>query len=115
TDTLSGVVGGLTGGLSNVVDGLTGNPVTPNAAPAAVSSGPSGLIVGNGGLVGSVNQLVDSPLSSILGGNGYIESGSLKVNSANVMQTYSSLELLGQLPLVNLSPVGGVLDGLGGL
>lgn len=115
TDTLSGVVGGLTGGLSNVVGGLTGNPVTPNAAPAAASSGPSGLIVGNGGLVGSVNQLVDSPLSSILGGNGYIESGSLKVNSANVMQTYSSLELLGQLPLVNLSPVGGVLDGLGGL
>ncbi|MGH8054137.1 MAG: ESPR-type extended signal peptide-containing protein [Stenotrophomonas sp.] len=113
TDTLSGVIGGVTGGLSNVIGGLTGNPVTPNAAPAA--PGPSGLIVGNGGLVGSVNQLVDSPLTSILGGNGYIQNGSLKVNSTNVMQAYSSLELLGTLPVVNLSPVGGVLDGLGGL
>ena len=114
TDTLGNVIGGVTGGLSNVVGGLTGNPVTtPTAAPAA--SGPSGLVVGNGGLVGSVNQLVDSPLSSILGGNGYIENGSLKVNSANILQTYSSLELLGQLPVVNLSPVGEVLDGLGGL
>lgn len=114
TDTLSGVVGGLTGGLSNVVGGLTGNPVVPNAGPAAVTSGPSGLIVGNGGLVGSVNQLVESPLDSILGGDGYIQNGSLKVNSANVLQTYSSVQVLG-LPLVNLSPVGEVLDGLGGL
>ena len=114
TDTLSGVVGGLTGGLSNVVGGLTGNPVVPNAGPAAVTPGPSGLIVGNGGLVGSVNQLVESPLDSILGGDGYIQNGSLKVNSANVLQTYSSVQVLG-LPLVNLSPVGEVLDGLGGL
>ncbi|WP_449466370.1 ESPR-type extended signal peptide-containing protein [Stenotrophomonas humi] len=114
TDTLSGVVGGLTDGLSNVVGGLTGNPVTPSATAAAVTTGPSGLIVGNGGLVGSVNQLVDSPLSSILGGNGYIESGSLKVNSTNVMQTYSEVNLLG-VPLVNLSPAGELLDGLGGL
>ena len=112
TGALSGVVGGVTGGLSNVVGGLTGVPVIPTAAP--VASGPSGLIVGNGGLVGSVNQLVDSPLTSILGGNGYISSGSLKVNSTNVMQTYSEVAVLG-LPAVNLSPVGGVLDGLGGL
>ncbi len=114
TDLLSGVVGGVPGGLSNVVGGLTGNPVVPNA-PAVPTQGPSGLVVGNGGLVGSVNQLVDSPLTSILGGNGYIQNGSLKVNSTNVMQTYSSLELLGTLPVVNLSPVGDVLDGLGGL
>ncbi|KRG70270.1 hypothetical protein ABB27_04910 [Stenotrophomonas terrae] len=114
TGTLSGVVGGVTGGLSNVVGGLTGNPVIPSAAPPA-APGPSGLIVGNGGLVGSVNQLVDAPLTSLLGGNPYIQSGSLKVNSTNVMQTYSSLELLNTLPLVNLSPVGEVLDGLGGL
>ncbi|PZU30095.1 MAG: hypothetical protein DI584_00720 [Stenotrophomonas sp.] len=113
TGALSGVIGGVTGGLSNVVGGLTGNPVVP-AAPPAPSSGPSGLIVGNGGLVGSVNQLVDSPLTSILGGNGYINSGSLKVNSTNVMQTYSEVSVLG-LPVVNLSPVGSLLDGLGGL
>lgn len=113
TGALSGVIGGVTGGLSNVVGGLTGTPVVP-AAPPAPSAGPSGLIVGNGGLVGSVNQLVDSPLTSILGGNGYINSGSLKVNSTNVMQTYSEVSVLG-LPVVNLSPVGSLLDGLGGL
>ena len=112
TGALSGVVGGVTGGLSNVVGSLTGSPVIPSAVPAA--PGPSGMIVGNGGLVGSVNQLVDSPLTSLLGGNPYMQSGSLKVNSTNVMQTYSEVQLLG-LPTVNLTPVGELLDGLGGL
>ena len=112
TGALSGVIGGVTGGLSNVVGGLTGSPAIPSAVPAA--PGPSGLIVGNGGLVGSVNQLVESPLTSLLGGNGYMQSGSLKVNNTNVMQTYSEVQLAG-LPVVNLTPVGDLLDGLGSL
>jgi len=113
TGTLSGVIGGVTGGLSNVVGGLTGNPVMPSAAPPA-APGPSGLIVGNGGLVGSVDQLVGPSVATLLGARPYIQNGSLKVNSVNVMQTYSEVQLVG-LPVVNLSPVGSVLDGLGGL
>ena len=110
TNLLTGVTGGVTGGLSNVVGQLTGNPApTSNAPPPA---GPSGLVVGNGGLVGTVGQLIGPTATSLFGGSGYTQNGSLTINNVNFAQAYSTLEVAG-LPVVNLSPVGELLDGAG--
>ncbi|KRG76797.1 hypothetical protein ABB30_08760 [Stenotrophomonas ginsengisoli] len=127
---LTGVVGGLTGGLSNglanTVGSLTGNVapssvmVTPMALqpgdPRLVPGGSrtSGLVVGTGGLVGTVGTLLGPTLQDLLGGDGYVRNGDTAINSANIVQAYSVTNVLG-LPVVNLSPVGTLLDGLGGV
>ena len=136
---LAGVVGGVTSGLSNGLTGtvgqLTGNPA-PSALitmPAAGSGGvapmalqpgdprlvpggsrTSGLVVGSGGLVGTVGTLLGPTLGDLLGGDGYVRNGDTAISSANIVQAYSVTNVLG-LPLVNLSPVGTLLDGLGGV
>ncbi|MCL7713518.1 ESPR-type extended signal peptide-containing protein [Stenotrophomonas mori] len=111
---LDGVTGGLTGGLSNVVGQLTGQPPAPAAGGGPVNTGPTGLVVGNGGLVGTVDQLLGPTLENVFGGDGYLRNGSLTLSSANLAQAYSVTSVAG-IPLVNLSPVGDLLDGLGGL
>lgn len=132
------VVGGVTAGLSNGLAGtvgqLTGNPapsgviVSPNAPPATYPSGlqpgdprrvpagsrTSGLIVGTGGAVGTLGSVIGPTLQNLLGGDGYIRNGDTTINSANIVQAYSVTNVLG-LPVVNLSPVGTLLDGLGGV
>lgn len=126
---VTGITGGVTGGLTNVVGGLTGtppaNPAGPGGGtgggagggpllPAAAPSAATGLIIGNGGALGSVGQVVGPTLASVLGGDGYVRNGGLTLNSANVTQTFGAANVLG-IPLVNLSPVGKVLDALGGV
>ncbi len=60
------------------------------------SSSPTGLIVGNGGVVGTVTQLLGSTANSLFsGGNGYVTSGSLQVSSSNFSQGYSVVSVLG--------------------
>ncbi len=115
TGTLGNVVSGVTGGVSNAVGQLTGAPAAAPAAPVPPPPAAGGsLIVGNGGAVGTVGQILAPTLSSVLGGNGYVQNGSLTVNSANIAQGYTVVSVLG-LPTVNLSPVGELLDGVGGL
>lgn len=139
---LAGPVNGLTGGLANTLAGsvgqLTGNPVAapvPNAgtlplggagmaAPAALPPGDprrvpagsrtSGLVVGSGGLVGTVGTLLGPTLQDLLGGDGYVRNGDTAISSANIVQAYTVTNVLG-LPVVNLSPVGTLVDGLGGV
>ncbi|MCD9087407.1 YadA-like family protein [Stenotrophomonas sp. SY1] len=115
TDLLGGLTGAVTGGLSNTVGQLTGTapPVAPTLAPPPKTNA-SGLIVGTGGLVGSVDQLVGPTLGSVLGGNGYLTDGNLALSNANIAQGYAVTNLLG-VPLVNLTPVGQLLDGAGNL
>jgi len=121
---VGGVLGGVVGGVGSVVGGVTA-PVlgtvfpAPTALPPGSPKGPApadpnaGLVIGTGGLVGSLSQLVGPTAQGLLGGDGYVRNGNLAVSSANVMQTYSVTNLLG-VPLVNLTPVGTLLDGLGG-
>ncbi|MHC1651947.1 ESPR-type extended signal peptide-containing protein [Stenotrophomonas maltophilia] len=107
---VGGLVGGTLGGL-----GLTkpsAIPPTSPKAPAAADPN-AGLIIGTGGLVGNVGQLIGPTTTSVFGGDGYLSNGNLKLSNANVMQTYSTVNVLG-LPVVNLSPVGSTLNGLGG-
>lgn len=107
-------VGGLVGG---VVDGLgltTPSAIPPDSPKAPRPADPnSGLIIGSGGLVGTLSTLVGPTAQGLLGGDGYVRNGNLSVNSANVQQTYSVTNVLG-VPLVNLTPVGTLLNGLGG-
>jgi autotransporter adhesin len=80
------------------------------------SSTPTGLIIGNGGVVGTATQLLGSTESSLFTNSspdGYISNGSLKVSNANFTQGYSTLNLLG-LPVVNSTPVGTVLTTVDG-
>ncbi len=116
TGAVGGVLSGVTNGLSNVVGQVTGS--APAATPAAPVPPPpaagGSLIVGNGGVIGTVGSVLAPTLSSVLGGNGYVQNGSLTINSANIAQGYTSVSVLG-LPVVNLSPVGQLLDGVGGL
>jgi len=109
---IDGIAGGVTGGLSNVVGQLTGQPAAVGGAAAVAR--PTGLVVGNGGLVGTVDQLAGPTLSTLFGGDGYLRNGGLAMSNANIAQAYSVTTVAG-LPVVNLSPVGQVLDGLGGL
>ncbi len=111
---IDGVAGGLTGGASNVVGQLTGQPAAAASGGAATGARPTGLVVGNGGLVGTVGQLAGPTLSTLFGGDGYVRNGGLAMSSANIAQAYSVTTVAG-LPMVNLSPVGQVLDSLGGL
>jgi trimeric autotransporter adhesin len=103
----NGLVGGLLGG--GVVNALP--PGSPKA-PGPVDPN-AGLIIGTGGLTGSLGQLVGPTAQNLFGGDGYVRNGNLAVSSANVMQTYSVTNVLG-IPTVNLSPVGTLLNGLGG-
>ena len=109
---LSGVgLGGLTGSSTNV------SPMAlPPGDPRLVSgtSRTSGLVVGTGGLVGTVGTLLGPTLQDLLGGDGYVRNGDTTISSANIVQAYSVTNVLG-IPVVNLSPVGTLLDGLGGV
>ncbi|MGG2101159.1 ESPR-type extended signal peptide-containing protein [Stenotrophomonas sp. NRRL B-14846] len=122
---LNGNLNGTIGNLGTAVGGLVGGtlsglgltkpsaiPPTSPKAPAAADPN-AGLIIGTGGLVGNVGQLIGPTTTSLFGGNGYLSNGNLKLSNANVMQTYSTVNVLG-LPVVNLSPVGSTLNGLGG-
>ena len=135
---LNGTTGALTAGLGNgltqAVGQLTGNPApsslqlsAPLSSPVAPSalqpddprrvtggSRTSGLIVGTGGATGTLGSLLGPTLQDLLGGDGYIRNGDTTISSANVVQAYAVTEVLG-LPVVNLSPVGTLLDGLGGV
>ncbi|HDS1093455.1 ESPR-type extended signal peptide-containing protein [Stenotrophomonas maltophilia] len=107
---VGGLVGGTLGGL-----GLTKPSAIPPTSPKAPAPADpnAGLIIGTGGLVGNVGQLIGPTTTSLFGGDGYLSNGNLKLSNANVMQTYSTVNVLG-LPVVNLSPVGSTLNGLGG-
>ncbi|HDS1228374.1 TPA: hemagglutinin [Stenotrophomonas maltophilia] len=107
---VGGLVGGTLGGL-----GLTKPSAIPPTSPKAPAPADpnAGLIIGTGDLVGNVGQLIGPTTTSLFGGDGYLSNGNLKLSNANVMQTYSTVNVLG-LPVVNLSPVGSTLNGLGG-
>lgn len=84
-------------------------PVLPPPSPT-----PTGLIVGNGGLVGASSQLLGTTENSLFSNSsGYVSNGSLRVDSANFSQGYSTVSLLG-VPVLNLTPVGTVLTTTGG-
>jgi len=84
-------------------------PVVPPPGPA-----PTGLIVGNGGVVGTTTQLLGPSTNALFGGPGdYVVNGSLRVSNVNFTQGYSTLSALG-LPLLNLTPVGTLLTSTGG-
>ncbi|WP_372483740.1 YadA-like family protein [Stenotrophomonas sepilia] len=122
---LNGNLNGTVGNLGTAVGGLVGGTLgslgltQPSAIPPTSPKAPApadpnaGLIIGTGGLVGNVGQLIGPTTTSLFGGNGYLSNGNLKLSNANVMQTYSTVNVLG-LPVVNLSPVGSTLNGLGG-
>ncbi|WP_286068656.1 ESPR-type extended signal peptide-containing protein [Stenotrophomonas sp. 57] len=118
---LNGTLGNLGTAVGGLVSGTLGGlgltkpsaiPPTSPKAPAAADPN-AGLIIGTGGLVGNVGQLIGPTTTSLFGGDGYLSNGNLKLSNANVMQTYSTVNVLG-LPVVNLSPVGSTLNGLGG-
>lgn len=120
SDTLGNVVGGVGSTVGNVVGGVVGGVFpAPTSLPPGHPKAPAapdpdaGLIIGTGGLVGSLSTLVGPTAQGLLGGDGYVRNGKLAVSSANVMQTYSVTNVLG-VPLVNLTPVGTLLNGLGG-
>jgi len=112
---LGGVVTGTVSGVTGAPGGLAG-AVTPAAAPPVPppSAQPTGLIIGNGGVVGTATQLLGTSENSLFGdSSGYVSNGSLRVNNANFTQGYANVNLLG-LPLVNLTPVGTVLTTVDG-
>ena len=84
-------------------------PVVPPPGPA-----PTGIIIGNGGVVGTVTQLLGTSSNALFqNSSGYVTNGSLRVDNANFTQGYSTLNLLG-LPVLNLTPVGTLLTTTGG-
>lgn len=120
SDTVGNIVGGVSGTVGNVIGGIGGvvfpapTSLPPGHPKAPAAPDPNaGLIIGTGGLIGSLSTLVGPTAQGLLGGDGYVRNGNLAVNSANVMQTYSVTNVLG-LPVVNLTPVGTLLNGLGG-
>ncbi|MBH1834548.1 hemagglutinin [Stenotrophomonas maltophilia] len=111
---LGGAVGGLVGGTLGGLGLTQPSAIPPDSPKAPAPADPNaGLIIGTGGLVGNVGQLIGPTTSSLFGGDGYLHNGNLKLSNANVMQAYSTVNVLG-LPVVNLSPVGSTLNGLGG-
>ncbi len=79
------------------------------------SSSPTGLIVGNGGVVGTASQLLGSSTNSLFaGGNGYVTNGSLQVSTANFSQGYSVVNVLGVGPTLTLDPAGTLLTSTSG-
>ncbi|WP_165418341.1 YadA-like family protein [Dyella amyloliquefaciens] len=106
---LSGLVNGTVPGAGSVV-GVTpaatsqGAPVVPT--PSAT---PTGLVVGNGGVVGTTSQLLGGTTNALFNNtNGYVTNGGLRVNAANFTQGYGVVSVLG-VPTVNATPVGSVL------
>jgi autotransporter adhesin len=78
------------------------------------SSSPTGLIVGNGGVVGTATQLLGPSTNSLFaGGSGYVTNGSLQVNNANFSQGYSVISVAG-IPTLTLDPVGTLLTSTSG-
>jgi len=109
-----GDLGGLVGAVGNGLGGGVVSALPPGSPKAPVASDPNaGLIIGTGGLTGSLSELVGPTAQGLLGGDGYVRNGNLAVSSANVMQAYSVTNVLG-IPTVNLSPVGTLLGGLDG-
>ena len=93
----------------------TGSAIT-QAVPIVPPPGPNptGLIIGNNGVVGTVTQLLGATGNSLFGNSsGYVTNGSLQVTSSNFTQGYSVVSVLG-LPVVNLTPVGTLLQTVGG-
>ena len=89
---------------------------TPEAVPVVPAPGPTptGLIVGNGGVVGTTTQLLGTSTNALFNNSsGYVSNGSLNISNANFAQGYSTLSALG-LPLLNLTPVGTLLTSTGG-
>ena len=122
---VNGDLNGTVGNLGGAVGGLLGNtlgglgltqpspiPADSPKAPVAVDRN-AGVIVGTGGLVGGLGALIGPTTASLFGGTGFLTNGNLNVSTANVMQTYSTVNVLG-IPLVNATPVGTTLNGLGG-
>jgi len=120
---LNGTVGSLVGG----VGGLVGNTVgglglsTPSAIPPTSPKAPrpadpnSGLIVGTGGAVGTLSGLLSGTTQSLFGtteSDRFISNGNTRISNANIQQVYSDVGVLG-IPLINLAPVGTLLNGLG--
>jgi autotransporter adhesin len=71
----------------------------------------AGLIMGTGGLVGGVGGALNPTLTSLLDPDSmYQTSGSLKLASANITQTFQ-LVGIGNLGLLNLTPVGVAING----
>jgi len=122
---VNGDLNGTVGNLGGAVGGLLGNTlgglgltqpsaIPPDSPKAPAAADPNaGLIIGTGGLVGGVGALIGPTTDSLFDGTGYLSNGNLKVSTANVMQTYSTVNVLG-VPLVNATPVGTTLNGLGG-
>lgn len=109
-----GDLGGVVGSIGSGLGGGVVNALPPGSPKAPAARDPNaGLIIGTGGLTGNLSELVGPTAQGLLGGDGYVRNGNLAVSSANVMQAYSVTNVLG-IPTVNLSPVGTLLDGLGG-
>src|SRR6187402_403381 len=71
----------------------------------------AGLIMGTGGLVGSVGGALSPTLTSLLNPNSqYLTSGALNLASVNVTGTFQTVGI-GSLGLVNLTPVGATING----
>ena len=122
---VNGDLNGTVGNLGGAVGGLLGNTlgglgltqpsaIPPDSPKAPAAADPNaGLIIGTGGLVGGLGALIGPTTASLFGGTGYLTNGNLNVSTANVMQTYSTVNVLG-IPVVNATPVGTTLNGLGG-
>ena len=94
-----GVSSALSGSISASV------PVFPTP-----TSSPTGLIIGNGGVVGTTTQLLGSTTNSLFAsGTGYVTNGSLQVSNANFSQGYSVVNVIGLGPTLTLDPVGTLL------
>lgn len=90
----------------------TSPALVPTVPPP--SGGPTGLVVGNGGVVGATSQLLGTSTNALFqDSSGYVTNGSLSVNNANFTQGYATVSALG-LPLLNLTAVGTLLTTTGG-
>ncbi len=84
--------------------------------PRPIETPAPGLIVSNNGLVGGALGLLGNSTDSLFNGGGsehYVSAGSLRVSNANFSQAYGVTSVLG-IPLVNLTPVGSVLEDVDG-
>lgn len=122
-DGVGGIVGDLLGGVGNMVGGIFQLVVGIVLLVLIVFLLGSlkglvfvdfnvGLVIGIGGLVGLLLQLVGLIVQGLFGGDGYVCNGNLVVSSVNVMQMYLVINVLGIL-MVNLILVGMLFDGLG--
>ena len=109
-------LGGLVGATPQSSSATSPSSTTAQNVPVVPppSALPTGLIVGNGGVVGTASQLLGSSSNSLFGNsNGYVTNGGLQVNAANFSQGYSVVNVAG-IPTVNLTPVGTALTTVGG-